>query len=108
MKIFFTMLLITLLQGCVSAQLKSTSVADLQTAIAITQNPDFPNPTLGKCLQGYLSFANSLPTTGGGIATTIAEKEAWAMVDATPECIIIKAKIHAFFAKFGVVIPVRP
>jgi hypothetical protein len=108
MKTIVTACMLTLLAGCVSQQLKNTSVADLNAAIAITQNPDFPNPTLGKCLQAYLSFAQSVPTSGGGIATTIAEKEAFDMVSAIPECIIIKAKINAFFAKFGVVIPVAP
>jgi hypothetical protein len=108
MKVFYAMVLICLLQGCVSQQLKTASVADLTQAVAITQNPDFPNPILAECLQKYLAFVQAACTTNCGIGTTIAEKQAITIIDSYPACIITKAKIQAFFAKFGLVVPIQP
>lgn len=108
MKIYNLLLIVCLLNGCVSQQLKHASVADLDQAVAFTQNPDFPNPVLGECLQKYAAFVKAVCTQNCGIATTIAETEAIHMIDAYPACIITKAKIQAFFAKFGVVLPVVP
>ena len=108
MKIIFVSLILVLLIGCVSAQLRSTSLADLDGAIAIARTPGLENPELEACLSIVRVGIQQVPTTGGGVATVIAEKEMWDRIDATPGCIIMKARIQAFFAKFGLVIPVRP
>lgn len=108
MRLVIITLAATLLAGCVSQQLKHASVTDFDQAIAMTQNPDFPNPVLGECLQKWEAFVKGSCTTGCGIASTIAEVEAARIIDQYPACIITKAKIQAWFAKFGIVVPVTP
>ena len=108
MKLIVASLLLTLLVGCVSSQLKSTSLADLDSAIGIARTPGLENPQLERCMVLVRTGIQQLPTTGGGIATTIAEKEMWDRIDATDDCVVVRARIHAFFAKFGLVLPIRP
>lgn len=107
MKSFAAVLLLTLLSGCVSSQLSKTSIVDLDNAVTIARAPGLENPSLERCLSLLRTGLQQLPQTGG-IATMIAEKEMFSRINATDDCVIVKARINAFFAKVGIVVPIVP